>query len=156
MSLPEQIKEKCQGDNYDMVDKYNTRDNAASVQSPNLLSLITSLSAFMLQVKRVADEEMDAAELQARKESVADIQATLNGDSVQVFQDCAEVHKLQGFRQMGNSENMLTCMSTTRSRWFGGSSARMFMIAPPCAWTKRYIERFSTKKAIFSLQETRS
>ena len=57
MSLPEQIKENCQEDSYYMVNKYNTQDNAACVQSPKLLSLITSLSALMLQVKRVADGE---------------------------------------------------------------------------------------------------
>ena len=57
LSLPEQIKENCQEDSYDMVNKYNTQDNAACVQSPKLLSLITSLSALMLQVKRVADGE---------------------------------------------------------------------------------------------------
>ena len=57
LSLPEQIKENCQEESYDMVNKYNTQDNAACVQSPKLLSLITSLSALMLQVKRVADGE---------------------------------------------------------------------------------------------------
>jgi len=105
LSLPEQIKENCQEDSYDMVNKYNTQDNAACVQSPKLLSLITSLSALMLQVKRVADGERDAAELQALKESVADIQATLSGDNVKVFQDCVEVHMQhiqQGLSQMGN------------------------------------------------------
>jgi len=105
LSLPEQIKENCQEDSYDMVNKYNTQDNAACVQSPKLLSLITSLSALMLQVKRVADGERDAAELQALKESVADIQATLSGENVKVFQDCVEVHMQhiqQGLSQMGN------------------------------------------------------
>eukprot|EP00090_Calanus_glacialis_P030185 TRINITY_DN4862_c0_g1_i8.p1 TRINITY_DN4862_c0_g1~~TRINITY_DN4862_c0_g1_i8.p1 ORF type:complete len:607 (-),score=246.35 TRINITY_DN4862_c0_g1_i8:42-1862(-) len=105
LSLPEQIKENCQEESYDMVNKYNTQDNAACVQSPKLLSLITSLSALMLQVKRVADGERDAAELQALKESVADIQSTLSGDNLKVFQDCVEVHMQhiqQGLSQMGN------------------------------------------------------
>ena len=59
MSLPEQIKENCQEDSYDMVNKYNSqdRDSADCVQSPKLLALITSLSALMLQIKRVADGE---------------------------------------------------------------------------------------------------
>lgn len=105
LSLPEQIKENCQEESYDMVNKYNSQDNAACVQSPKLLALITSLSALMLQVKRVADGERNAAELQALKDSVAEIQSTLSGDSVKVFQDCVEVHMQhiqQGLSMMGN------------------------------------------------------
>jgi len=47
----------------------------------------------------------NAAELQALKESVEDIRATLQGDSVRVFQDCVEVHMQhiqQGLSMMGN------------------------------------------------------
>ena len=43
-----------------MVNKYNTQDNAACVQSPKLLSLITSLSALMLQVKRERARDLKA------------------------------------------------------------------------------------------------
>merc|ERR1712060_516242 len=81
------------------------------VQSPRLLALITSLSALMLQVKRVADGERDAAELQALKESVADIQSSLSGENVKVFQDCVEVHMQhiqQGLSQMGNLTAFMT------------------------------------------------
>ena len=47
----------------------------------------------------------NAAELQAIKDSVAEIQSTMSGDSVRVFQDCVEVHMQtiqQGLSQMGN------------------------------------------------------
>jgi len=109
LSLPEQIKENCQEESYDMVNRYNSGSSAGgdgvSVQSPKLLALITSLSGLMLQVKRVADGERNAAELQALKESVEDIKGSLSGHSVKVFQDCVEVHMQhiqQGLSMMGN------------------------------------------------------
>lgn len=110
LSLPEQIKENCQEESYDMVNRYNSGSAGAggeqvSVSSPKLLQLITSLSSLMLQVKRVADGERNAAELQALKESVDDIKGSLSGNSVKVFQDCVEVHMQhiqQGLSMMGN------------------------------------------------------
>ena len=56
-------------DGYDLVNKYNmsespvgpevqgSKTGSQTVQSPRLLSLITQLSALMLQIKRVADGE---------------------------------------------------------------------------------------------------
>lgn len=105
LSLPEQIRENCQEESYDMVNRYNSQDNLSCVQSPKLLALITSLSALMLQIKRVADGKKDAAELQAIKESLGDIQANLNSENEKVFQDSVEVHMQhiqQGLSQMGN------------------------------------------------------
>jgi len=105
LSLPEQIRENCQEESYDMVNRYNSQDNLSCVQSPKLLALITSLSALMLQIKRVADGKKDAAELQAIKESLGDIQASLNSENEKVFQDSVEVHMQhiqQGLSQMGN------------------------------------------------------
>jgi len=75
------------------------------VQSPKLLGLISSLSALMLQIKRVADGERNAAELQAIKESLSEIEKSLSGENSKVFQDSVMVHMqhiLQGLSQMGN------------------------------------------------------
>ena len=56
------------------------------VQSPQLLGLVASLSALMLQIKRVADGERNAAELQAIKESLLEIESSLHSDNTRVFQ----------------------------------------------------------------------
>ena len=56
------------------------------VQSPQLLGLVASLSALMLQIKRVADGERNAAELQAIKESLLEIESSLHTDNTRVFQ----------------------------------------------------------------------
>ena len=110
LSLPEQIRENCKEESYEMVTKLNSGDdNSGStvqcVQSPKLLNLISSLSALMLQIKRVADGERNAAEMQALKESLKDIEESLSEENVKVFQDCVMVHMQhiqQGLSQMGN------------------------------------------------------
>lgn len=149
LSLPDQIRESCQEEGYDMVNRYNTTEspsNAATINSSNntsnksstapktlvaggdgaavrllspaeatssqptvgnarLLALISQLSAVMLQVKRVADGERNAAEMQALKGSIDKIKSTLSQQNLKVFQDCVEVpmqHIQQGLSQVGN------------------------------------------------------
>ena len=116
LSLPEHIRENCKEESYEMVTKLNSGEeaglNAQCVQSPKLLGLVSSLSALMLQVKRVADGERNAGELQAIKESLVDIEAGLSEENVKVFQDNIMVHMQhiqQGLSQMGN----LTAFMTT-------------------------------------------
>ena len=55
LSLPEQIRENCKEESYEMVTKLNSGEDASqgsAVQSPRLLGLVSSLSALMLQIKR--------------------------------------------------------------------------------------------------------
>ena len=53
----------------------------------------------------MADGERNAAEMQALKESLKDIEESLGEENVKVFQDCVMVHMQhiqQGLSQMGN------------------------------------------------------
>ena len=111
LSLPEKIRENCKEDSYDMVTKHNSGDDAfrggsvQCVQNPRLLSLIGGLTALMLQIKRVADGERNAAELQAIKQSMTELEESLSSENVKVFQDTVFVHLQhiqQGLTQMGN------------------------------------------------------
>merc|ERR1712227_897695 len=118
LSLPEQIRENCKEESYEMVTKLNSGDEAIGVggqvqcvQSPQLLGLVASLSALMLQIKRVADGERNAAELQAIKESLLEIESNLHSDNSRVFQDSVMVHMQhiqQGLSQMGNLTAFMT------------------------------------------------
>jgi len=113
LSLPEQIKENCQEESYAMVTRYNSQDSMACVQSPRLLSLVTALSALMLQVKRLADGERDAAELRALQESVVGVQSLLSESNVKVFQDCVEVHMQHIQQGLSRCGNLTAFMETT-------------------------------------------
>jgi hypothetical protein len=118
LSLPDQIRENCQEDGYDMVNRYNVSESplgqkvhprpgggGQTVHSPRLLALITQLSALMLQVKRVADGERNAAEMQALQDSLDKIKSGLQPENSATFQDHVEVHMhhiQQGLSQVGN------------------------------------------------------
>ena len=57
--LPNIIREGCQEDAYNMVNKNNTDEDSGKeyVENPKILALISSLTALMLQVKQLADGE---------------------------------------------------------------------------------------------------
>ena len=57
ISLPNIIREGCQEDAYDMVNKNNANDEKEFVENPKILALISSLTALMLQVKHLAEGE---------------------------------------------------------------------------------------------------
>ena len=88
--MPEHIRENCKDESYEIVTKLNSAEELPGglqgVQSPQLLGLVASLSALMLQIKRVADGERNAAELQAIKESLLEIESNLHSDNSRVFQ----------------------------------------------------------------------
>ena len=88
--MPEHIRENCKEESYEIVTKLNSAEELPGglqgVQSPQLLGLVASLSALMLQIKRVADGERNAAELQAIKESLLEIESSLHTDNTRVFQ----------------------------------------------------------------------
>merc|ERR1719410_443056 len=118
LSLPEHIRENCKEESYEMVTKLNSGEEASqgsAVQSPRLLGLVSSLSALMLQIKRVADGERNAAELQAIKESLVEIESSLDADNCRVFQDSVMVHMQhiqQGLSQMGNLTAFMATATT--------------------------------------------
>merc|ERR1719410_2316399 len=115
LSMPEHIRENCKEESYEIVTKLNSAEELPGglqgVQSPQLLGLVASLSALMLQIKRVADGERNAAELQAIKESLLEIESSLHTDNTRVFQDSVMVHMQhiqQGLSQMGNLTAFMT------------------------------------------------
>ena len=60
ISLPNIIREGCQEDAYDMVNKNNNINNSEDkeyVESPKILALVSSFTALMLQVKQLAEGE---------------------------------------------------------------------------------------------------
>ena len=57
ISLPNIIREGCQEDAYDMVNKNNTTEEKESVENPRVLSLISSLTSLMCILHRLADGE---------------------------------------------------------------------------------------------------
>lgn len=57
ISLPNIIREGCQEDAYDMVNKNNTTEEKECVENPRVLSLVSSLTSLMCILHRLADGE---------------------------------------------------------------------------------------------------
>ena len=55
ISLPNIIREGCQEDAYDMVNKNNSAGDY--VQNPKILGLISSFTSLMLHIKKLSDGE---------------------------------------------------------------------------------------------------
>merc|ERR1711992_340113 len=105
ISLPNIIREGCQEDAYDMVNKNNTTEEKECVDSPKVLSLVSSLTSLMCILHRLADGERNAYEVQALKDSLLEIKQNLNPKNLSKFENDVEVHMQHiqtGLSQMGN------------------------------------------------------
>merc|ERR1712088_680757 len=88
ISLPNIIREGCQEDAYDMVNK-NSGD---FVQNPKTLGLISSFTALMLHIKKLSDGERNSFELEALQESLKEVKNSIESGNVGKFENCVEVH----------------------------------------------------------------
>jgi len=105
ISLPNIIREGCQEDAYDMVNKNNTTEEKECVDSPKVLSLVSSLTSLMCILHRLADGERNAYEVQALKDSLLEIKQNLSPKNLSKFENDVEVHMQHiqtGLSQMGN------------------------------------------------------
>lgn len=105
ISLPNIIREGCQEDAYDMVNKNNTTEEKDCVNNHKVLSLVSSLTSLMCILHRLADGERNAYEVQALKDSLMEIKESLHPKNLTKFENDVEVHMQHiqtGLSQMGN------------------------------------------------------
>jgi hypothetical protein len=105
ISLPNIIRESCQEDAYDMVNKHNTTEDRECVENPGVLSLVSSLTSLMCILHRLADGERNAYEVQALQEALVEIKRNLSPKNLIKFENNVEVHMQHiqsGLSQMGN------------------------------------------------------
>ncbi|KAL1489531.1 hypothetical protein ABEB36_013487 [Hypothenemus hampei] len=96
MLAPSLLREKCKEDARDIVIRHNSEEKG-SCRNPAVLELITDLTALMLQIKNLANNDHDhgAYELQVLEGTVENIKRKLSPTNQQVFQSCVEVHMKQ-------------------------------------------------------------
>ncbi|GFG31106.1 hypothetical protein Cfor_04605 [Coptotermes formosanus] len=93
MLAPSHLRERSQEEAHDLVMKHNTRsDVRLPVKSERMLSLITQLTALMLQVKSLSDADRNAYEVKVLQGSMDEIRARLSPQNQQMFQNCVEIH----------------------------------------------------------------
>lgn len=104
ISLPNIIRDGCQEDAYDLVNKSNSHGEY-NVDNPKVLGLISSFTSLMLHIKQLSDGERNSYELEALQETLAEVKNSINTQNVNKFENCVEVHMKHiqsGLSQLGN------------------------------------------------------
>ncbi|XP_013175189.1 PREDICTED: protein lin-9 homolog [Papilio xuthus] len=102
MLAPSHLREKCREEASLLVEK----NNNGTLKDPNIIDLITDLTALMLQVKSLSDSDQNAYELSVLQGTMDQIKMKLEPQHQRLFQSNVEIHmqRIQmGLGQMSNS-----------------------------------------------------
>ncbi|KDR17349.1 Lin-9-like protein [Zootermopsis nevadensis] len=92
MLAPSHLRERSQEEARELVMKHNRPDVRLPVHGERMLSLITQLTALMLQVRSLSDADRNAYEVKVLQSSMEEIRSRLSPRNQQVFQNCVEIH----------------------------------------------------------------
>ncbi|ENN79342.1 hypothetical protein HUJ04_009496 [Dendroctonus ponderosae] len=97
MLTPSLLREKCKEEAKEIVARHNSVNmtDKGPCRNPRVLDLINDLTALMLQIKNLADNDHSPYELQVLEGTVQNIKKKLSPANQQVFQNCVEVHMKQ-------------------------------------------------------------
>uniref|UniRef100_T1IXW4 DIRP domain-containing protein n=1 Tax=Strigamia maritima TaxID=126957 RepID=T1IXW4_STRMM len=105
MNQNSKLREKCEEESIDLVENENNALGRKGVQNERVLKLVTRLTALMLQIKCLAENDLNSFELKSLSESLAEIQDNVEKNNLRTFQNNVEVHVnhiQSGMSQMGN------------------------------------------------------
>ncbi|XP_066256936.1 protein lin-9 homolog [Euwallacea similis] len=97
MLTPSLLREKCKEEAREIVTKHTSMssEEKGPCNNPGVLDLITDLTALMLQIKKLAENDHNGYELQILEGTVENIKMKLTPATQQVFQSSVEVHMHQ-------------------------------------------------------------
>ncbi|XP_076362238.1 protein lin-9 homolog [Tachypleus tridentatus] len=103
---PDMVRQKCLQEAKDIVKKWNnTGQNTQLVRNEKILDLVANLTSLMLQVKNLAENDLNSFELKSLSDSLLEIQTGIEPQNLSVFQNEVEIHInhiQEGLSQMGN------------------------------------------------------
>lgn len=102
MLAPSHLREQCREEASLLVEK----NNNGTVKDPNLIDIITDLTALMLQVKSLSDSDQNAYELSVLQGTMDQVKLKLEPEHQKLFQNNVEIHmqRIQmGLGQMSSS-----------------------------------------------------
>ncbi|XP_044727897.1 protein lin-9 homolog isoform X2 [Chrysoperla carnea] len=92
MLAPSHLRERCHEEAAEIVERHNNSETSNEVTNPDMIALITDLTALMLQVKSLSDSDQNAYELKVLEGSVHHIRSKLRPENLKAFQDNIELH----------------------------------------------------------------
>lgn len=101
---PVGLQKRCEKEAKSLVDSLNGEADYA-VEDSSTLELISSLTALLLQVKVLAESDLNSFEFKSLVDSVQGLKKTIDSSNVSCFQNNVEIHIAHiqsGLSQMGN------------------------------------------------------
>ncbi|XP_070554790.1 protein lin-9 homolog isoform X2 [Ptychodera flava] len=105
MDQPTEMKRKCEEEAKEIVRKTNLSLGPKTVKNESLTELIAMLTSLMLQIKNLAESDLNSFELKTLTESLDEIKKKIDLRNHSCFQDSVEIHVAHiqsGMSQMGN------------------------------------------------------
>ncbi|XP_077994665.1 protein lin-9 homolog [Glandiceps talaboti] len=105
MDQPMELRRKCEDEAKDIVHRTNLSLGPKTVKSQSLTELVSMLTSLMLQIKSLAENDLNSFELKSLTDSLEEIKKKIDISNQSCFQDNVEIHVAHiqsGMSQMGN------------------------------------------------------
>ncbi|KAK3734156.1 hypothetical protein QZH41_017127, partial [Actinostola sp. cb2023] len=99
------VKRKCDKEAVHMVDEQNSKLGSLSVKTKSTLNIINNLTSVLLQIKSLAENELNTFEFKSLSDAVEEIKSSIDPSNMSCFQNHVEIHVAHiqsGVSQMGN------------------------------------------------------
>eukprot|EP00058_Branchiostoma_floridae_P022977 XP_002608467.1 hypothetical protein BRAFLDRAFT_96604 [Branchiostoma floridae] len=99
------LKKRCEEDAMEILQRANEGNGTKTVQSQDACQLITKLTSLMLQIKALAENELNSYEFKSLSDALEDIRQRVDCANLSCFQNNVEIHVAHvqsGLSQMGN------------------------------------------------------
>ncbi|XP_077866369.1 protein lin-9 homolog [Saccoglossus kowalevskii] len=100
-----ELRRKCDDEAIELVSQANATLAPKSVRSQSLTKLVSVLISLMLQIKTLAESDLNSFELKSLTDSLDEIKKRIDVSNYSCFQDNVEIHVAHvqsGMSQMGN------------------------------------------------------
>ncbi|XP_020914931.1 protein lin-9 homolog [Exaiptasia diaphana] len=99
------VKRKCDKEAVHLVEEQNCKLGSLSVKNQSTLKIINKLTSVLLQIKSLAENELNTFEFKSLSDAVEEIKSSIDPSNISCFQNHVEIHVAHiqsGLSQMGN------------------------------------------------------
>ncbi|XP_031571520.1 protein lin-9 homolog [Actinia tenebrosa] len=99
------VRRKCDKEAIEMIQEQNAKLGGLAVKKQSTLDIVTKLTSILLQIKSLAENELNTFEFKSLSDAVEEIKTTIDPSNESCFQNHVEIHVAHiqsGLSQMGN------------------------------------------------------
>ncbi|KAL9955438.1 hypothetical protein ACROYT_G036766 [Oculina patagonica] len=105
MDQPTSVKRRCDEEATKVVEENNATMGLSAITSQPLIQIVSSLTSLMLQIKSLAENDLNTFEFKSLTDAVDEIKKSIDPSNISCFQNNVEIHVAHiqsGLSQMGN------------------------------------------------------